>query len=660
MSYRGNPSLAPDVQERIVQTFRQTLELAAGGSVHEATLGCDFILRLDPEFEPARTLLGRLEAAGGPVGVDDLERAVDGGGGAAGASADELFDALDDLDLGSPAAAPAPPADLVPQLDRRLAERDFAGALELARGAEDDPEVARRVAAARERQEAAPYIQRFLEASRAAASAGDIAAARGHLDKAASLDPGHPGVVDLQRRLAAAGVATAGTAAAAPPPARPAPLPAPPPAPGDRIGELLAEGQAAFERGAYQDAIDAWSRIFLIDVDHEEASRRIEEARRLKAEHERKVEEVFHEALTHLEAGEPESAKRGFERVLEMHPGHMAARERLDELAAGRATGAVPGAPAPMAAAPAAPRRRTGETASWNLKEEILIPPEPGEARPAAADAGAPAVAGRAAGRPGRIFLLLGSAVLVLAAAALAFLYLNRERFFPNAQEPAPAAAAADPIARAAALHEEGKTQLALNLLRRIPAGAPQYGEAQALISQWEASGEPAAEEEPAGPPAEELALREELLAAGRQAYADREYLRAQELFDAAAEIAPLGEPEATLRADAENLLAPLKAQIALVRDGQYEFALPELWRRREESPDDPVILRLIVDSYYNLAVRDLQRGNVEEAADKLREVISIAPDDRVAARHLRFAESYARREKDLLYRIYVKYLPGR
>jgi len=353
-----------------------------------------------------------------------------------------------------------------------------------------------------------------------------------------------------------------------------------------------------------------------------------------------------------------------------MPPGHMAARERLDALAAAAAgaagaTGAAaePLAPraAPASAAAASPQGRAGETAGWDLKEEILIPPEPGEVRPAAAaEAGAPAVAGRAGGRRGRRFLLIGAAVLVLAAAALAFLYLNRERLFPNAQEPAPVAAVADPIARATALHGEGKTQLALNMLRRIPAGAPQYGEAQALISQWEASGEPAAEVEPEGPPAEELALREELLAAGRQAYADREYLRAQELFDAAAEIAPLGEPEATLRAETDGLLAPLASQIALFRDGQYEFALPALWRMREESPDDPVIRRLIVDSYYNLAVRDFQRGDVAAAADKLREVIALTPDDPVAARHLRFAETYERRDKDLLYRIYVKYLPGR
>jgi tetratricopeptide (TPR) repeat protein len=659
MSYRGNPDLAPDVQERIVSTFRQTLDLAAGGSVQEATLGCDFILRMDPDFEPARTLLGRLEQAGGPVGVDDLRGAADGTGGADEPSAEELFDELDDLDLGtSPPARAARPADLTVQIDQRIAARDFAGALEAARGFEDDPEVARRVAAARERQEAAPYVQRFLDGARTAASAGDAAAARGHLDKAASLDPGHPGVVDLQRRL---GPAAAAAPAGGEPPAAPAPPPPAAPVPGDRIGELLAEGQTAFERGAYQDAIDAWSRIFLIDVDHEEASRRIEEARQLKAEQERKVEEVFHEALTHLEAGEHESARRGFERVLEMHPGHMAARERLDELSAGTAGTAPAPAPAPASAA-APPPRRSGDTTGWDLKEEILIPPEPGEARPAAADAGAPAVAGRTRAGRGRKFGLIGAAVLVLAAAALAFLYLNRERLFPNAQEPAAVATAPDPIARAAALHEEGKTQLALDMLRRIPAGAPQYGEAQALISQWEASGEPAgeAEAEPEGPSAEDLALREELLAAGRQAYADREYLRAQELFDGAAEIAPLGEPEATLRADTEGLLAPLASQIAMFRDGQYEFALPALWRMREESPDDPVVRRLIVDSYYNLAVRDLQRGNVDEAADKLREVLTLTPDDRVAARHLRFAETYLQREKDLLYRIYVKYLPGR
>ena len=75
-----------------------------------------------------------------------------------------------------------------------------------------------------------------------------------------------------------------------------------------RISELLEEGQGAFDAGEYQSAIDSWSRVFLIDIDHSEANRRIEQARRVAAEAERQVEEVFHEALSHLDSGSPQRA----------------------------------------------------------------------------------------------------------------------------------------------------------------------------------------------------------------------------------------------------------------------------------------------------------------------------------------------------------------
>src|SRR5258707_805414 len=61
-----------------------------------------------------------------------------------------------------------------------------------------------------------------------------------------------------------------------------------------RVRELLDEGQAAFDAGDPQGAIDSWSRIFLIDIDHQEAARRIDSARRVKAETERQGEEIFH------------------------------------------------------------------------------------------------------------------------------------------------------------------------------------------------------------------------------------------------------------------------------------------------------------------------------------------------------------------------------
>src|SRR5688500_17017321 len=88
MSYAGNPSLAPEVRSRIVETFRHTLDVAARGSLEEARLGCDFILQLDPLFAPAQTLSDRQRAAAGPVSVEELLQRLDGdGAGGAGAAA---------------------------------------------------------------------------------------------------------------------------------------------------------------------------------------------------------------------------------------------------------------------------------------------------------------------------------------------------------------------------------------------------------------------------------------------------------------------------------------------------------------------------------------------------------------------------------------------
>src|ERR1700688_540856 len=74
MTYPGNQSLASDVQQRIHSTFEHTLGLAEKGSRQEALLGCDFVLRMDPLYEPARRLQERLEASSGPLAVEDLRR----------------------------------------------------------------------------------------------------------------------------------------------------------------------------------------------------------------------------------------------------------------------------------------------------------------------------------------------------------------------------------------------------------------------------------------------------------------------------------------------------------------------------------------------------------------------------------------------------------
>jgi len=696
MTYAGNPAVSPEVRQRILGTFRQTLDLAERGSRQEASLGCDFILQLDPAFAPARALQERLRAADGPVAVDDLrggdEATGDGAtGGADGTAEEEALFELPDVDdelLADPFADapgeggddPAHREELRRDVQRLYGERRDEALLSLAEGRREeiaaDAELSRLVAAAASRHEAAPYVERFLATAREARAEGREGEAAAALDKARALDPDHPDGREL-----------AGDGGAAP-----APADLPPPEPslaasdegdGDgRIDELLAEGQGAFDRGDHQGAIDAWSRIFLIDIDHAEASRRIDEARRLKSEKERQVEEVFHDAQRAEEADDARAARLGYERVLEMSPGHLEARERMDRLVGGweveedeglvrppdrRTPPPWEGAEAAAGAAAAGAGGVEAEAAdearaasAEPLQEEILVPPEPGAEAPEPSAPARPSLAAVRQSKAGRRFALIGSLVLVAVAAVSWLVYTNREAIFPNSDEVA-LVEAEDPIARATRLHEAGRTAIAVNQLRRLPPTAPQYEEAQALISQWEAAaGPPADDETDAEPSARDLEERAGLVAAARTAAERGEELAAAELLQRADEIVPLEGEEAELAAAVDRELAPIASLVELYRGGDYEMALPELWRAYQGDGDDPDVRRMIVDSYYNLAVRELQRGNPRVAADRFEDALELAPDDPDVRRNLRFARTYAQRERDMLYRIYVKYLPPR
>ena len=131
MTYPGNSTLAADLQARIQETFQQTLDLAEKGNRQEAALGCDFILRLDPMFEPARTLQQRLQGGSGTLEIADLRTGTAAAAAPAAAApfepAEELFSDFDDLNLELPELPPAAAAeqDLRTRLTALLAARDF-------------------------------------------------------------------------------------------------------------------------------------------------------------------------------------------------------------------------------------------------------------------------------------------------------------------------------------------------------------------------------------------------------------------------------------------------------------------------------------------------------------------------------------------------------
>ncbi len=748
-SYSGNPSLGDEVKQRILGTYEQSLDLAERGRSQEALLGCDFVLELDPEFAPAQALKERLEAGGEPdlTGLREGAATEAAGTGPAEESFGDLFD-LDSLelpDLEEPPAAPGEDGgdDPAAELRRSFEAREFQAVLDRAAEARDavaaDPELARMVETAQARLEARPYVESFLQKAGTALRSGDPEAAGQMLAKARSLDPDHPLLGDLEAKVRdARSPAAAGPEPAEPPvetvegetpsgfgdeeilggyelpdlssPEEPpgdvglpshsgeapsaepeAPAASAPSAPAetqgdDRIVQLLDEGQRAADEGNLQEAIDAWSRIFLIDVDHEEAARRIEEARRRKAERERRVEEVFHEGLAAAEAGDGTVARERFERVLEMQPSHLAAQSYLDQLESGEPVEVSP------AGRSGSETVALGELSSFDLsdiagpgeggghgeelKEEILVPPPPGAAAAAGSAEGEAVPAGelpsygkaRVGREPGRrSFVLVGGLVLVLVLAAAAVLYVKKDSLFPNSDVEAPAAeasaageAAPGPIERATELHERGQTAMALGLLRRIRPDAPRHEEAQELIARWEEPAEPAGDEDAEAVAPEVLERRDLLLEAAARAFEEQEYLLASELYDRAGRITGL-EGEHLERAEqVEAELAPLEPEIDLYREGEYELVLPRLWGLYEEDPSNRDVRRMLVGSYYNRGVRQLQRADPAGAAAEFEEALALAPDDRDLQRHYLFAQTYERRPRDLLYRTYVKYLPFR
>ena len=121
-----------------------------------------------------------------------------------------------------------------------------------------------------------------------------------------------------------------------------------------------------------------------------------------------------------------------------------------------------------------------------------------------------------------------------------------------------------------------------------------------------------------------------------------------------------LDDAAMNLKMVADVQLEPLRSLVAIFKQGEWEMVLRDLWRLRDEMPDNPDVTRLMVDSYYNLGVRALQRGDSTSAADHFAEALELSPQDRTLERVTQFAETYRSRPEDLLYRIYVKYLPFR
>jgi tetratricopeptide (TPR) repeat protein len=728
--YPGNSALSTAVKDRVISTFQQTLALYKQGRTEEVVQGCGLILRMDPMFDPAKKLMEKARNPASPINVDAL------------IATDPIAEAR--------AAMQARNFQKVVDITTEILTNDLMN---------DEARVLNEQA--REKLEAAPFVDQFVKKADQAIAAGDPNAAKASLDKIRSLDGDDTAIARIEsgiKGMKPAGGSPSfvvdtpaqpsrGSAQAsdfgftfeeekggAPPPpqsfsfdspfstdtgtvpsitppsnfsfdapsqpAKPAPPPqqpassgfsfdTPPPSPAfsfdtpqknasgefdfttasvetspddqKKVQEYLAEGDKLFDGGEYQQAIDAWSRIFLIDVTNEQASERIERAKMKRRDVDQQGEALLASGIQAFDRGDRAAARETFAKLLQIDPHNPTAQEYMEKLsdigveggAAGFASAYI--APKP-AAAPAPVEEPWGEEPATS--DASLVPPPPAPPSAARKTAGAAKPAARP--EPAPSSATSGSAMrAVIAVVVLAVLagggWFAWKKFM--AKPPANTAATESIFTSANSLAQKGQYDAAIALLQDVKPNDPQHDKALTMIADLQAK-KSKASEMVNGRPAD--AVYQESLASAKASFDARDYDAAKKALDTAARIKPLPPDMKAMYDSATQQVSKLEGAKALFNSQKYQEALANLQSLAQTDPQNQSIRRLMNDAHFNLGAQALQEERLPDAAREFAEVLKNDPNDELAQRSKLLAERYDGQPKDLLYKIYVKYLPLR
>lgn len=719
MMYPGNPTLSGAVKDRVVSTFQHTLSLYKQGRAEEVVAGCNLILQMDPTFEPAKKLLDKTRNPALPIDVDAL----------------------------LPRDGRAP----LEQAREAMAARDFPRVIQITSDILSDDllnDDARILGdEAREKIEAAPFVDQFTRKSEQLITAGNIAAAKVELEKARALDPTHPEVLRVSNALTARSTAAPSATSPsfvvdeknAPPsgagrsaaqaadfgfafeeekpaaevsfsnfsfdtpaqnfsfdkpsttsadepfggfsfgtPSAPAPAPAKAPLTGEfdfatasvamtpddqkKIEQYLADGDRAFEAADYQQAIDLWSRIFLIDVTNDQASERIERAKAKRREIEAKVEGILSSGITAFDRGDTAKAHAELSEVLRLDPNNSTAQDYLDRLgetvveggASARTEAYIP----PSVSEEKLDLGFFEDEPTRGSVETPLVPPD----RAGIAIPPSPAASGKRAGAPapakapsarklpiGLIAVILGIFVLGGGGWFVWSRFMNKpEADFSGTQQT---------IARATALADSGKYDQAISLLKDVRPGDPLHDKALVLIADFNAKKSSAKQMIDGIPAAEYFSQK---ISAAQTAFGAHDFSGAKKAYEDAMKVKPLPPDQKAQYDMAAQQVAKLDAAKALFAERKFSEAIANLQSLLEQDPQNQNIQRLIIDAHFNLGAQALQEEKTQDAIREFDEVLKVTPDDELARRSRELAVRYDGETKDLLYRIYVKYLPLR
>ena len=362
------------------------------------------------------------------------------------------------------------------------------------------------------------------------------------------------------------------------------PRPSCPPS-SNEIETLLAKGDEAAGVGNRQQAIEIWSRIFLIDINNSEAVGRIEKARQEMAEGNKRIAESLRRGREKFEAGDFTAAREAFLEVAASDETDATARSYLDRIEqelSRPSSGLDLSRKGPQGDILA---EELAETPDMSEAEEALPPPpspRPRLPRPSRADRSTSGSRSRWAWRSSWRWPSAATTCCARAEARAPPRRLRAEA--PRSSTPPCSSGRARSRRRSPSCDRFRRrtptTRARRNCSRRC---AKRTGDAAAPAGSAEAA--PAdASKPPAGPPPEAVALSAE----GEKALAEKRYIDALKSLNLAASAYQSDPTFAPLVGAASERVAELTPAVKLYNEGEYETAVPILWRIFQAGPVEP------------------------------------------------------------------------
>jgi tetratricopeptide (TPR) repeat protein len=427
----------------------------------------------------------------------------------------------------------------------------------------------------------------------------------------------------------------------------------------------LKQGDEAITQGRIQEAIDLWSRVFLIDLSNVDASSRIDAAREKQAQTAQTIDVLLSEGIQLFDTRDFISARSKFLDVLALSENESTARNYLNQIESAlsesdSASTSFGGTGSDFLSD--SPSDRSSEAGGQPFlgTESLLVsgnePSQPLESDELASTESPRATSG---GRKTlRVDLrLVGAGVLALAALAGGGYYFFGSKkpappapLPPKAAAPAPKPVGEDLIGKAQALFSQGRADEALQILVSIPDSDPRHREALGLIDRFKSSAVPSS----AGTMPLAASL-DDMRAAGFAAMSANKYIEAVKAFDPVVKARPDDVEAAQALTKARENLSSLASAVRAYNEQDYESAVKLLWDLRKKDMKNQDVEEFLFKSYFNGGVQDLQAGNAKKAALSFQEAANLRPQDTETARHLRFSRKYSSGTTDILSRIYVK-----